>query len=78
MKWPQFECSKSEFALYNEFKIVNITQKWVDKKMKQIKRKIKAQRIKEIEQVRMKIALINGTRWFIRLIRRHFKANRVV
>ena len=41
---------------------VNIAQKWVDKKMKQIKRKLKVQRIKEIEQVRMKIALINGTR----------------
>ena len=41
---------------------VNIEQKWVDKKMKQIKRKLKVQRIKEIEQVRMKIALINGTR----------------
>ena len=41
---------------------VNIGQKWIDKKMKQIKRKIKTQRIKEIEQVRMKIALINGTR----------------
>ena len=41
---------------------VNIAQKWVDKKMNQIKRKIKTQRRKEIEQVRMKIALINGAR----------------
>ena len=41
---------------------VNIAQKCVDKKMNQIKRKIQAQRIKEIEQVRMKLALINGTR----------------